>query len=108
MALPEPAPTAVDADRPHPVRVYDRWPGGKDDQPVDVQPARRIPAVDGPAPGAARAGGRLVRRALRAVAGSGSGSGVRSRRPRGLSRSGVPVRDTPGCPGQVAPGGPAE
>lgn len=42
----EAEPLRVDTGRPHPDRVYDRWPGGRNNHPVDEEPARQIIAVD--------------------------------------------------------------
>ncbi|MFJ3639332.1 SAM-dependent methyltransferase [Streptomyces sp. NPDC090108] len=58
----------IDTTRPHPARVYDWFLGGKDNYPVDEELARRITAIDGGAPRAARANRAFMRRAGRMLA----------------------------------------
>ncbi|MFF1407353.1 SAM-dependent methyltransferase [Streptomyces sp. NPDC058294] len=64
----EPDSRHIDTTRPHPARVYDWFLGGKDNYPVDEELARRITAIDGGAPKAARANRAFMRRATRALA----------------------------------------
>lgn len=65
-------PQRIDTSRPHPARVYDRWLSGKDNYPVDQEPARRILAVDGSVLRGARANRRFMQRAVRTVAEAGT------------------------------------
>jgi hypothetical protein len=58
----------IDTTRPHPARVYDWFLGGKDNYPVDEELGRRIAAIDGGAPKAARANRAFMRRTTRALA----------------------------------------
>ncbi|MFF9087756.1 SAM-dependent methyltransferase [Streptomyces sp. NPDC014991] len=64
----EPDIQHIDTTRPHPARVYDWFLGGKDNYPVDEELARRITAIDGGAPKAARANRAFMRRTTRALA----------------------------------------
>ncbi|AKN74218.1 MULTISPECIES: SAM-dependent methyltransferase [Streptomyces] len=64
----------IDTTRPHPARVYDWFLGGKDNYPVDEELGRRIAAMDGDAPKAARANRAFMRRTTRALAAE---SGIR-------------------------------
>ncbi|GAA3149182.1 SAM-dependent methyltransferase [Streptomyces echinatus] len=61
----------IDTTRPHPARVYDWFLGGKDNYPVDEELGRRIAAIDGGAPKAARANRAFMRRTTRALAETG-------------------------------------
>jgi len=65
-------PPRIDTSRPHPARVYDWWPGGKDTYPADEEPARKILAVDGWVPRGARADRRFMRRSTRGAAEAGT------------------------------------
>ncbi|MFJ3230679.1 SAM-dependent methyltransferase [Streptomyces sp. NPDC086787] len=64
----EPAVHGIDTTKPHPARVYDWFLGGKDNYPVDEELARRITAIDGGAPRAARANRAFMRRATHRLA----------------------------------------
>ncbi|MEW2284216.1 SAM-dependent methyltransferase [Streptomyces sp. NPDC047841] len=58
----------IDTTRPHPARVYDWFLGGKDNYPADEELGRRIAAIDGGAPRAARANRAFMRRSTRMLA----------------------------------------
>ncbi|WP_308257954.1 SAM-dependent methyltransferase [Pseudonocardia lacus] len=57
-------PGEVDFTRPHPVRVYDYWLGGKDNYAVDREVADRLAAAFPRMPQAARANRRFLQRAV--------------------------------------------
>ncbi len=71
MTGPDAAHTRIDTSGPHPARVYDWWLGGKDNYPVDEEPARGILAADDTAVRGARANRRFMHRATRTAAEAG-------------------------------------
>jgi hypothetical protein len=67
----EAEPLRVDTGRPRPGRVYDRWPGGRNNHPVDEEPARQIIAVDRHRAARAGADRRFMHRVVRTAAEAG-------------------------------------
>ncbi|MGF1429562.1 SAM-dependent methyltransferase [Kitasatospora sp. LaBMicrA B282] len=63
--------TGLQADRPHPARIYDYWLGGKDNFPPDRQAAEHAISASADIPAAARENRAFLRRSVELVASSG-------------------------------------
>ncbi|MDH6108898.1 O-methyltransferase involved in polyketide biosynthesis [Kitasatospora sp. MAP12-15] len=63
--------TGLQADRPHPARIYDYWLGGKDNFPPDRAAAEHAISVSADIPAAARENRAFLQRAVRMCAREG-------------------------------------
>ncbi|WP_240957345.1 SAM-dependent methyltransferase [Streptomyces chilikensis] len=61
----------MDTPRPHPARIYDWFPGGRNDHPVDDAAGRRMPAVEPGVPLTARTDRASTHRSARRPAEQG-------------------------------------